>query len=1272
MRLRLATLALLASAILLTEPLRGGQWCSSGIQPPKQPNPPDPPPPCCPAPAGSSAGGGDACRQKSPCYVGSGIYVTGTLDLELPSAAGFPLRVGRTYQSSHGVDGPFGVGWTSNLVARLYYATYLFAAPSTYQKEADVTMPDGARYRFIENADGSFSPPAGRYDSLVRKPDGSYDLTYQRSRAVYHFSATGAIAFLSDDSGNQTTFAYDASGRLQQLVDASGSGRFVNVYWGGDGRISSLQDSTGHQVTYSYNQSNGTLTSVTDSASRTTRYSYAAGRFAPLLSQISDNWNRVITTITYDSADRTQSYTENGETYTYTYGYGNNPLQTAKADSSGNTWVFPFGSNSGLVTDEVPPPGSGGATKHTDYNPDTSIQQRTDETGVKTLYAYDSSGNVVSTTQDSQGSLAVRYDYSFDPAFPGRVTSVTPKNPATNAVDPDWQAWQYDYYQAGSTSPGSLFHVTRVNSDGTTQVVATYQYDTRGRVTSQTTATGAQTTYAYDTQGTLQTITAPANNDAGVRPVTTYGYDSSGRVTSVTDPLGKVTNYTYDNAGRVFTVTLPKPSPSSTLNFTTTYTYDNYDAISGLLFTNVTDPNGKLTKLGYDAFGRLLKSVDALNNATSYAYTKNLLSSITDANNNVTSYQYDVLKRFTRTTFPDGAFETYTYRTDGLLATKTDRKNQTITYGYDSLKRLASKTYSTGGAITATYQGQKLTQVVDTTVTPNETHTFSYDNSYRLQANTQATRGSVSYTYQPDDRVATTTTQAGPTAAYAYYPDGSLNALTWGPISGQFKYSYDLTGRYQQTTFPNGQARTYAYDDQGRLTSLANALGATTLATYAYGYDLNNVDGTNTMLGQRTSLTSTVPSQGFTNALTKFSYDPLYQLTKGEYPNVAPFGGEVDSWTYDSIGNRLANTVNGTTQTYGYLKNGTNPLNGQRLQTDGVNSYAYDANGNLATQAGGQSFTFGYNAENRQTGIAGAVAATYGYDFHGRRATKVVGASSTSYLYDGQNLVRDTNGGVTSDYLFGPSIDEPLAEYKTGAITYFDVDGLGSVVTENDATGNVTRSTIFDAWGATRTETGTRLSPFAYTGREVGEAGQLFYRARYYQPSIGRFQQEDPVQQAGRLTSSNAVIQPRPVSSGKSLYAYVGSNPALYTDPSGLARVANCSCKPVPASGNPGPGQGSGPQVQFEIPNDCQIYGSGNPIPGTGSPGVTDIDFIQGVKYRGTDTFPTWYIYSDCKGGTYISLLPPLLGLNISIAMTGSGYNVPLPPGPIPFCCCGK
>src|SRR5262249_23623105 len=397
------------------------------------------------------------------------------------------------------------------------------------------------------------------------------------------------------------------------------------------------------------------------------------------------------------------------------------------------------------ITDVTPPPDSGSPT-HTDYNSDGTIQVSTDGAGVRTAFIYNPNGTPAQITRDYQGPWAVRFDYTYDPNFPEKVTSITPKNPSTGQVNPDWQAWQYEYYQVGDPSPGALKFVKRVKSDATVETIATYVYDARGRVTSQTSATGGVTDYAYDTPcgtGNLCTVTGPPNNDVGTRPVTTYGYDSLGRITSVTDPLGHATTYTYDGLDRIKTVTLPKPTSASPLDFTTTYTYDQTDsAYPGLVLTYATDPNGKVTKQGYDQFGRLVKSIDAQNNVTSYGYTRDVLASITDANNNQTTYGYDALRRLRSTTFPDSQAEQYDYRADGLTKLKTDRKNQTIPYNYDHRKRLQSKVYPVS-AVFYGYTGQKLTTVADL----SGGGSFGYDTSYRVQSETQASRGTITRTY---------------------------------------------------------------------------------------------------------------------------------------------------------------------------------------------------------------------------------------------------------------------------------------------------------------------------------------------------------------------------------------------------------------------------------------------------------------------------------------------------------------------------------------------
>lgn len=1075
----------------------------------------------------------------SPCFVKNGNFVNSATDL-MVSTSGLPLRVSRFYDSARPVDGPAGVGWTLNIQSRLFYAVYL-QAQGVFRREADVTMPDGSRYRFKENADGvTFAPPSGRFEALLKNGDGSFDLTPQKTRQRYHFSSTGALMVMTDDGGNAINLIYDGSGRLQQLADGSGSGRHVNLFYGADGRVSAVQDSAGRRVQYLYDSS-GLLTSVVDAAGRTTAYAYVQTGTGPLLSQIADGSGRVSSAVSYGLKCDVDTLTTGGETYKFTF----SPNQTTKQPlATSDHWLFTF-TDDGLITSRTQIYGSSGnigPRQLTDYTPEGLVQQQTDELGIRTYKTYDGRGNLASETRDYQGAQAVRFDYAYDMNFPDKVVSVTPANPSTGAVDPDWQAWRYDYYPPGSPSPGSLFHVYRVRNDGPADTMATYLYDSSGRTTRVTNAAGSATDYAYDVAGNLTAVTAPANNDAGTRPITSYGYDSLGRVTSVTDPLGHTTIYVYDAADRIRAITLPGPSPGSPLNFTTTFSYDNYDSVSGLLFTVVSDPNGRVTRQGYDQLGRLVESIDAIGNATNYTYGQGHLTSIRDANGNVTTYSYTSLTgRLFKTTFPDGAFESYVYYDDGQLATKYLRRGP-VSYEYDRFKRLTKRTSDVTDWYT--YAGQSLRTVTHGDNGVIDTHSFTHDGAGRIIVNAQGSRGAISYLYNGDDSVASYAVAGGPTATYGYYPDGSLRTILWSPVAGEFRYDFTLAGQQQRLTFPNGQTRNSGHDDQGRLVQVSNIDPvAGTIATYAYGYDLNQGTGQFDELGQRVSVTATVPSQGLANQLTRYQYDPLYQLSRVTYPNVPPFAGQVDSWTYDPIGNRLTSVINGATQTYTYQKIAGNSSNWQRLLSDGVNSYSYDSDGNTTSKSGPNgTLNLSWYTEDRLKAMSGTATAGYAYDYQGRRAKKTVSGTTTTYLYDGLNLVSE-EGPTRADYLFGPGIDEPLALSRNGQVYYYATDALGSVTAVTDSGGVVQNSYLYDAWGQARSQTGAVVNPFAYTGREIGDAIlTLFYRARYFSPNIGRFLSEDPLGFHSRQINH---------------YAYVGNEPTQFRDPSG-EKIQRC------------------------------------------------------------------------------------------------------------------
>jgi RHS repeat-associated protein len=121
-------------------------------------------------------------------------------------------------------------------------------------------------------------------------------------------------------------------------------------------------------------------------------------------------------------------------------------------------------------------------------------------------------------------------------------------------------------------------------------------------------------------------------------------------------------------------------------------------------------------------------------------------------------------------------------------------------------------------------------------------------------------------------------------------------------------------------------------------------------------------------------------------------------------------------------------------------------------------------------------------------------------------------------------------------------VDEPLWEL-TGATSgpsanarYYHADGLGSVVALSAvSSGALTSERRYDAWGKVLPGA-SGPTEYGFTGREPDETGLVYYRARYYEPTLGRFVSMDP---AG-------------MPDGVNRYAYVGNDPVGMVDPSGM------------------------------------------------------------------------------------------------------------------------
>ncbi|WP_232242855.1 RHS repeat-associated core domain-containing protein [Paenibacillus sp. GSMTC-2017] len=254
------------------------------------------------------------------------------------------------------------------------------------------------------------------------------------------------------------------------------------------------------------------------------------------------------------------------------------------------------------------------------------------------------------------------------------------------------------------------------------------------------------------------------------------------------------------------------------------------------------------------------------------------------------------------------------------------------------------------------------------------------------------------------------------------------------------------------------------------------------------------------------------------------------------------------------MGNINSFTQGGTTYSYHY--NVTNHLQQAVLPT-GTFNFTYDKRGNRLTKSSSTgNVNYGYNGFNQlKTLSKSGTNASYTYYGDGLRATKKVNNDITRYVYvNGQVIDElDANGNSKARNRGNELLyRKDIATNKGG---YYSYNGHGDVIKITDAAGNTLNSYDYDIWGNVISKTETMSNPFKYSGEIYDDESDLIYlRARFYDPSIGRFITEDTYE--GKLNDPLTL----------NLYTYVANNPLLYVDPSG-----NTYGKPgVGGTGQPG------------------------------------------------------------------------------------------------------
>jgi RHS repeat-associated protein len=203
-----------------------------------------------------------------------------------------------------------------------------------------------------------------------------------------------------------------------------------------------------------------------------------------------------------------------------------------------------------------------------------------------------------------------------------------------------------------------------------------------------------------------------------------------------------------------------------------------------------------------------------------------------------------------------------------------------------------------------------------------------------------------------------------------------------------------------------------------------------------------------------------------------------------------------------------------------------------------------DATGNTVA-TGGRSYT--YNSWLKLVSMNGGQV-TLAYNGLGQLVSKTSGGITTQYLIDDlsptgypQVVAELVNGQAVRTYTYGlERISELQTVNNAPTASFYQYDGRGTVRTLTDASGAVTDSYEYDAFGNLISKTGTTPNAYLYRGERYDAAVGLYYlRARWYNPVTGRFMTRDPYQ--------GSVYDPASLHR----YNYARSNPANFIDPSG-------------------------------------------------------------------------------------------------------------------------
>jgi len=573
----------------------------------------------------------------------------------------------------------------------------------------------------------------------------------------------------------------------------------------------------------------------------------------------------------------------------------------------------------------------------------------------------------------------------------------------------------------------------------------TYEYNDFGQVTHKTDPTGFSTQYQYDENGNLLSIIDDIgtvqeiaydnrvlpNTIVDGRGVSTnlefdqngnlvsreigqsrwqFAYDYLGRRLSSRGPLGNLTRIQYDAMGRVV-------ESVNERNYTTTYEYDeNGSRIA------ITDPKGNTSSYVYDEKDQLVKETDPLNYTTEYIYDEvgNRIS-VKDALNFVARFEYDGMNQLVKKIDPLNNETSYEYDKNGNRILTTNGRGFQTRYAFDAMNRVETVADALNNTTNFVYDGRR--RLISETDANGNTQSYNYDDSGNLIRETDALGNDTQYTYDVQNNRTEIINPSGGKSTFTYDAKNQLTAST-DFMAKTETFEYDPAGNISIATDFMGYTTTYTYDENNNRVTAIDAGGVRSVSAYDAANRLINISdplGNTTQqiydaLGRRIR---TVDGNGIA---ANFSYDPLSRLIQ-----VYDANGGITRYVYDPVGN-LEKIIDAIGNQTGFEYDPVNRLLKEITPLKFEHTYTYDAVGNKISEkdANGQNISFSLDANNR------LVTATYS-------------DNTISYQYNENSMaveISDNSGTIQRTYDNANRLLEEIQPHGAVSYTYSGPDRI--------------------------------------------------------------------------------------------------------------------------------------------------------------------------------------------------------------------------------------